>query len=277
MTWSRELPLAASKSAQRRYLGPCLEIGPRASVAPDCLTRGHRPVFTRRADAGTGSVRGASPLSVFAAIYVDDDRGRNRGVDGALDVDLDRVRPRCQRSRSNPAMGDEWPVPICALQPEDLVLGQVDAQESGLDLGDRHGLAVDADRGQRDSRVRGERTRPQLGLGGAVALKGAALSCPRGHEDLRKNGAPARCCGLVTDTRAGGLPAARRRTRGARPTRAFVARRGTRGLKRAEGVAVRRRGRRLVPGRSARFGRTAIVGGALSGRWRASCRRRRDR
>ena len=35
---------AASNSAQRRYLGPCLEIGPRASVAPDCLTRGHSPV-----------------------------------------------------------------------------------------------------------------------------------------------------------------------------------------------------------------------------------------
>jgi hypothetical protein len=24
--------------------GPCLEIGPRASTAPDCLTLGHRPV-----------------------------------------------------------------------------------------------------------------------------------------------------------------------------------------------------------------------------------------
>jgi hypothetical protein len=36
--------VGASNGAQRRYLGPCLEIGLRASVAADCSTFGQRPV-----------------------------------------------------------------------------------------------------------------------------------------------------------------------------------------------------------------------------------------
>ena len=41
----REAWIAASMSPQRRYLGPCLEIGPRRSTSPDWFTRGHRPVY----------------------------------------------------------------------------------------------------------------------------------------------------------------------------------------------------------------------------------------
>jgi len=40
-----EAAIAASISPQRKYLGPCLEIGPRRSISPDWLTRGHRPVY----------------------------------------------------------------------------------------------------------------------------------------------------------------------------------------------------------------------------------------
>jgi ketosteroid isomerase-like protein len=119
--------------------------------------------------------------AVAAESLLDDDRGgRNYTVNRALDC----VRPGRQRQEYDPAVPDGEPLPIRALQPEDVVLGQVDPQEPRLDLGDRHGLAVD---GERDdlSRVRGESTRPQFGLGCAVALKGAALGCPCGHEDLR--------------------------------------------------------------------------------------------
>jgi hypothetical protein len=40
-----EAAIAASISPQRKYLGPCLESGPRRSTSPDWLTRGHRPVY----------------------------------------------------------------------------------------------------------------------------------------------------------------------------------------------------------------------------------------
>ena len=53
--------MAASNSAQRRYLGPCLEIGPRASTPPDCLTRGHTPVSPQSL-AGDAK-RAMSPIS----------------------------------------------------------------------------------------------------------------------------------------------------------------------------------------------------------------------
>jgi hypothetical protein len=41
----RGAAIAASINPQRRYLGPCLDSGPRWSICPDCLTRGHRPVY----------------------------------------------------------------------------------------------------------------------------------------------------------------------------------------------------------------------------------------
>jgi hypothetical protein len=60
---------------------------------------------------------------------LDDDRGRK--VDGGTvwehDVAFDDVRPGGQRVREvNKAVGDGQPIPFCPLQPEDVVLRQMD-------------------------------------------------------------------------------------------------------------------------------------------------------
>ena len=53
--------IAASISPQRRYLGPCLESGPRRSMSPDWFTPGHRPVYP--VSLTGGEKRLMSPIS----------------------------------------------------------------------------------------------------------------------------------------------------------------------------------------------------------------------
>ena len=69
--------------------------------------------------------------AVRAEGLLDDDRGRKVGGGTVWehDVAFDDVRPWGQRVREvNKAVGDGQPMPFCPLQPEDVVLRQMDLQ-----------------------------------------------------------------------------------------------------------------------------------------------------
>ena len=145
------------------------------------------PPRKRHPSAGPGC-----RLLSFLSSALDDDGGSD-GINGvsvgvcSVDPQLDLVLPGGQgMNERNPAVPHRfrgWP-----FRPEDVVCGQSELQQGGLDLRNGHHLTVDGDIGVTEPRVRNSGTCTQAGFVRAVkgfVLYGTALGRVHGNEDHR--------------------------------------------------------------------------------------------